>query len=143
MLRGTTDRLSLSLIGGMIANMSNIRQIKQITCQRLASWFMLLSLLLFVVVGANQSQSGISLLGQQDVVSLAGSPELAAVQVKPSPVQRAADDRWGNGPEAFLPVDPSGPINVILATAEWSGARFAWPLPHDHRPNSPRAPPVS
>lgn len=122
--------------------MKSARQITQNTCQRLASWFVLVSLFLFFMVGTNQSQAGVGLLGQQDVISLAGSPEPAAVQVKPSPVQRVADDRWGNGPEASLPVGPSSPVNVLPAISRWSGARVMWPAAHDYRPNSPRAPPV-
>ncbi len=123
--------------------MNSDRQIAQRTCQRIASWLVLASLLLFVVVGANQSQSGLNLFGQQDFVSLTGSPELAAVQVKPSPVQRVTEDRWGSGPEAFLPVGPTDAVNVMLATVGESGARSAWPVAQGFRSNSPRAPPVS
>jgi hypothetical protein len=130
------------LIAGIIDAMSNAYQIAQKTCQRLASWSALLSLLLLLVVGGNQSQAEFSRLGQQDAVSLSGSPELAAVQVKPVPVQRAADDRWGNGPEAFLPVDRSGAVSVMPTTSGWSRARSAWLAAHGFRPNSPRAPPV-
>ena len=123
--------------------MDHATQIAQKTYQRLGSWSVLLSFLLFVVVGANQGQSGISPFAQQDFVSIAGSPELTAVQVKPTPVQRAADDRWGSGPDAFLPVGPSQRVNVMLASTGWSGARSAWPMIHDYRPNAPRAPPAS
>ena len=127
----------------MLRRMTGTRQIAALTRRTLAVWSLLLALLLVWSFGADQGHAGSGPVAQQEAIGLQGTPELAAVQIKPSPVQRPADDRFGTGPDASLPTDPSVPDTVLLTSDSLAGWSLNGPPGRKHAPHSPRAPPAA
>lgn len=126
----------------MMRPMIRTRQIAALTRRTLAVWSLLLSLLLVWSIGVDQSHAASGPVAPQEAIGLQGTPELAAVQIKPSPVQRPADDRFGTGPDVSLPIDPSVPDTVLLTRDILPGWSLNGPAGRKHTPHSPRAPPV-
>ena len=127
----------------MLRPMIRTRQIAALIRRTLAVWSLLLSLLLVWSFGVDQGHAASGPVAPQEAIGLQGTPELAAVQIKPSPIQRPADDRFDTGPDASLPIDPSVPGSVLLTSdslAEWS---LNSPPGRKHAPHSPRAPPAA
>lgn len=127
----------------MLRPMIRTHQIAALTRRTLAVWSLLLSLLLVWSFGTDQGHAGSGPVAQQEAISLQGTPELAALQIKPSPVQRPADDRFGTGPDASLPTDPSVPDRVPLTSDSLAGLSLDGPPGRKHAPHSPRAPPAA
>lgn len=116
------------------------RFIAGLTRQARAAWIVVLLLLVWSF-GADQRHAGSAPVAHQGAIGLQGTPELAAVQVKPSPVPRLTDDRYGTGPDASLPVNSSGSDAILLISDSLAWWSPDGPPGHEHSPHSPRAPP--
>lgn len=127
----------------MLRPMIKTRQIAALTRRTLAVWSLLLSLLLVWSFGVDQGHAASGPVAPQEAIGLQGTPELAALQIKPSPVQRPADDRFGTGPDASLPIEPSVPDTVLLTSYSLAGWSLNGPPSRNYTPHSPRAPPAA
>jgi len=127
----------------MLRPMIRTRQIAALTRRTLAVWSLLLSLLLVWSFGVDQGHAASGPVAPQEAIGLQGTPELAALQIKPSPVQRPADDRFGTGPDASLSTDPSVFDAVLLTSDSLAGWSLNVPQGRKHAPHIPRAPPAA
>lgn len=123
--------------------MKAARLIAGVSRQAQAAWTVLLSLLLAwsVVTTAPQAGAGPSVRG--DAISILGTPELAALQVKSGPAQRAPDERFGADPDPFLSPPLTAPDFAADAGGDLTGQQTVSRLAHDHSPHAPRAPPAA
>lgn len=123
--------------------MKPTRLIAGLTREVLAAWAVVLSLLLAWTVGTSTPQGGAGVSVRSGTISVVGAPELAAVQVKSSATPRAADERYGAGPDPLALVAGS-----VAALAPQTATRRIVPpqsvaATRVHGPQNPRAPPAA
>lgn len=123
--------------------MKPTRLIAGMTRQVLAAWTVILSLLLAWTVGTATPQGGAGVSVRSSTISVLGAPELAAVHVKSGATQRATDERYGTGPDPFLPVAGSMPVLAPQAAARRIVPPQTFAATRAHGPQNPRAPPAA
>ncbi|MDT8854018.1 hypothetical protein RNZ50_03025 [Paracoccaceae bacterium Fryx2] len=113
------------------------------TRRAFVAWVIVLTLVCVWGAGPRAHLSAPMMAGQLAALGAATSPDLAAVQVKPGLVQRAADERPATGPHLALPGADFGATPERVMSAD--GVAPDWTLPPDRRPRlpEPRAPPAA
>lgn len=119
------------------------RLIAGLTRQVLAAWTVVLSLLLAWTVGTSTPQAGAGVSVRSGTISVAGAAELAAVQVKSGATARAADERYGAGPDPLVLVAGSAPALAPQTVARRIVAPQSVAATRAHGPQNPRAPPAA